>query len=183
MNHRNVIRILIPLIMVLVLLALGRQWWCPAGDLALWSFDNNSQHNSQHLLDWYTPSHISHGLIFYLVFVQLVGGRVRQYALELSMLIEASWEILENTDYVINRYREATIALDYFGDSIFNSFSDLLWCMLGFYIASRIKVRHTILLFLGFELFTLYFIRDNLTLNVLMLLWPIEAIKAWQGAI
>lgn len=163
-----------------VLSFFGRAWWCPAGDLHVWSFDVWSQHNSQHLLDWYTPSHISHGLLFCLFFRWALSERLRGYAIVFSAALEASWEVLENSSFIINRYREATIALDYFGDSILNSVSDVAWCTFGFIIAARISTLHTIVIFLAMELLTLACIRDNLTLNVLMLIWPLDVIKEWQ---
>ena len=164
----------------LLLYLAGREIWCPAGDLLPWSFDIWSQHNSQHLLDWYTPSHISHGLLFALLLRRVLPGRVLVYGLSLAVLLEASWELLENSDFIINRYREATIAFDYFGDSILNSLSDVLWCMLGYRIAIALPAWKVLSIFLAFELITLVWIRDNLTLNVIMLIWPIEAIKTWQ---
>ena len=102
--------------------------------------------------------------------------------LAMSVVVEAGWEILENTDMVINRYREATIALDYFGDSVLNSVSDLGFMVLGFFLAARLPVWLTVAIAVFFEIFTAVMVRDNLTLNVIMLLWPVEAIKAWQGA-
>ena len=168
------------LITVATLYFLGRNLWCPAGDFKLWSFDIWSQHNSQHLLDWYTPSHISHGLLFCLLFQAGIFKRIKGYAFSLAIILESAWEILENSDFIINRYREATMAYDYFGDSILNSMSDIAWCALGFWAASKLKVWQVLSIFLAFELFTLYFVRDNLTLNVIMLLYPIDAIKLWQ---
>jgi len=164
----------------LVLYLFGRELWCPAGDLLPWSFDLWSQHNSQHLLDWYTPSHISHGLLFALLFRATRSKRLLRYGLGLAVLLESGWEILENSDFIINRYREATMAFDYFGDSILNSLSDVLWCMLGYRVAVALPAWKVLGIFVAFELITLAFIRDNLTLNVIMLLWPMEAIKAWQ---
>ena len=178
-KNRN-ISLMIVLITSLTLYLFGRSFWCPAGDLALWSFDVWSQHNSQHLLDWYTPSHISHGLLFFLFFQWILSENLKVYAFSFAVFLESAWEVLENSDFIINRYREATMALDYFGDSILNSIADIAWCALGFYVASKLKVWQTLLIFVGFELFTLYFIRDNLTLNVIMLIYPIDAIKMWQ---
>ncbi|MCB0358502.1 MAG: DUF2585 family protein [Bdellovibrionales bacterium] len=164
-----------------VLASFGRSLWCPASDWAYWSFDVNSQHNSQHLVDWYTPSHISHGLLFALLFLRVLGWRLAA-AFPAALALEAGWEVLENSTIVIERYRHATLALNYFGDSILNSLADITWCGAGFLIASCLSSRQVFLLFAVFELLTLYLIRDNLTLNVIMLLYPVEAIKEWQLA-
>jgi hypothetical protein len=163
-----------------VLLLMGREPWCPAGDFALWSFEVQSQHNSQHLLDWYTPSHISHGLLFFVLLNWLLPQNWKHCAVYIATCLEAGWEILENSPLIIERYRSATMAFDYFGDSVANSVADIAWCVGGFYLAKKLGLWKTLLLFLFFELFTLYCIRDNLTLNVIMLISPIDAIKTWQ---
>ena len=163
-----------------ILLSFGRPIWCQQGDILPWSFDAWSPHSSQHILDWYTPSHISHGLLFCLFFLRVLSERLRPYAMTFSVALEACWEVLENSSFIIDRYRQATASLDYVGDSVMNSVSDIGWCWLGFIIASRISTRNVWLLFLFFEIFTLVCIRDNLSLNVLMLLYPIDAIKEWQ---
>jgi hypothetical protein len=170
----------------LVLLWMGRLPICKCGYVKLWHGAVQSAENSQHLTDWYTPTHVVHGMLYYagLWLVSRVTGwplRVGQ-RLILATVIAASWEIVENTDYVIARYREATIALDYTGDSIINSISDMLAMLVGFVLAWRLPVAATIALALALELFVGYWIRDNLTLNVLMLLYPLDAIKAWQNA-
>jgi hypothetical protein len=165
---------------IIILFLLGRGWWCPAGDFALWSFEVASQHNSQHLIDWYTPSHFSHGLIFAMFLLWALPKQLRSYALVFAVLLEAAWEVLENTPFIINRYRSATSAFDYFGDSIANSVADIAWCALGFAVAVRLGKLKSCIIFLALEVITLLCIRDNLTLNVIMLLHPIPAIKAWQ---
>jgi hypothetical protein len=140
-----------------------------------------SPENSQHLSDWYTFSHIIHGFILYGL-LWLVG---RNWPLGLrlclALLAECGWEIFENTDFIINRYREATISLDYYGDSVINSISDILAMIVGFFAASRLSAAVTIGTALFLEVFTGYMIHDNLTLNIIMLLWPLEAIKHWQA--
>ena len=164
------------------LLGMGRVPICTCGTIKLWHGVVNSSENSQHLSDWYSPSHLIHGFLFFGLFWLLAKRVPLGIRLSMAIAIEAGWEILENTDMVINRYREATIALDYFGDSVLNSVSDLGFMVLGFILAARLPVWLTVAIAVFFEIFTAVMVRDNLTLNVIMLLWPVEAIKAWQGA-
>ncbi len=164
-----------------VLVAMDRPPICPCGTIKLWHGKVQSSENSQHLADWYSFSHVIHGFLFYGLAHLALRGEARRWALPLAVLIEGSWEILENSPIIINRYREATIALGYSGDSIVNSMADIGWMALGFWLAMRLPVRVIIALAIGFELLTLILIRDNLTLNVLMLVWPVDAIKAWQA--
>ena len=163
-----------------ILLAMGRVPICTCGEVKLWTSDVTSSDNSQHIADWYTPSHVIHGFLFYwfawLIFPKMAVG----WRLILSIIVEAAWEILENSPMVIDRYREATIALGYTGDSVLNSVFDVVWMIAGFALAWRLPVWLTVSIALFFEILTAALIRDNLTLNVVMLLWPIEAIKAWQ---
>ena len=161
-------------------LAMGRPPICTCGHVALWHGAIDSG-NSQHLLDWYSPSHIIHGLLFYgATWLQLRRLPLR-FRLLIAVTIEAGWELLENSPIVIDRYRTATMALGYTGDSVLNSLSDIGCMMIGFAIARKLPVGATIALAIGFELLTLAVIRDNLTLNILMLLWPIDAIRHWQA--
>jgi hypothetical protein len=164
-----------------MLYAMGRLPICACGTVKLWHGVVYSSENSQHLSDWYSPSHVLHGLIFYMVLHWLMARWGLGPRLVVATLVEAAWEVSENTDAVIDRYREATIALDYFGDSIVNSSADIAMMWLGFLIAARVPVWASVALFFAAELAVGAMIRDGLTLNVLMLLWPSEAILAWQS--
>ncbi|WP_129791894.1 DUF2585 domain-containing protein [Sphingosinicella sp. CPCC 101087] len=164
-----------------ILLWMGRPLICACGEVRLWVGEVHGPHNSQHLIDWYTPSHIIHGFLFYGLGWLFLRRNPPGDRLIAAMAIEAAWEILENTDRVIDRYREATMALGYTGDSVLNSLADMLWMIVGFAIARRLPLWATVALAIGFELLALIVIRDNLTLNVLMLLAPIESVAAWQA--
>ena len=165
-----------------ILFAMGRPPICPCGTVSLWHGIVQSNQNSQHISDWYSFSHIIHGFIFFGLSRWLMPSRPLWVALALAIGIEGAWEILENSPIIIDRYREVTMAYGYSGDSIVNSVSDAAFMVLGFLAASRMRWWVTVLIAIAFELFTLWTIRDNLTLNILMLVWPVEAIKIWQGA-
>jgi hypothetical protein len=178
-------RLVIPVAIVLatasILLAMGRPPICTCGYVALWHGAVDSG-NSQHILDWYSPSHVIHGFLFYaggwLLFRRWPAGA----RFNLALALETSWEIVENTPFIIDRYRTATIALGYTGDSVINSLSDIGCMALGFLIARRLPWPVTLAIGVSLELLTLYVIRDNLTLNVLMLIAPVDVIRQWQAS-
>ncbi|MDD3799044.1 MAG: DUF2585 domain-containing protein [Novosphingobium sp.] len=175
------------LLVLAVLLAMGRPLICACGTVKLWHGVVHSAENSQHIADWYSPSHVIHGLLFYFLAWVLwtrwhVFGEVpARWALPIAAAFEGFWEILENTPFVIDRYREATVSWGYTGDSVVNSMADIGWMIAGFVLASRLPAWVSVALALGLETLTLILIRDNLTLNVLMLLWPLDSVRQWQG--
>lgn len=163
-----------------ILATLGRVWWCQDGDWWPWSWDVWSRHNSQHFVDPYTLSHIEHGLGLYLVLLLVArhwSGFSRACAVA---LVELTWEVAENSSWMIERYRAVTISLDYYGDSILNSVSDLGACLAGVLLAARLPVWAACLLFVGLELACVIWMRDSLLLNILMLACPVEAVRQWQ---
>lgn len=165
--------------------ALGRTPICKCGTIKFWHGVVMSSENSQHLTDWYTFSHIVHGLLFY--FIAWAVAKWRRWSigfipvLVAATLVEASWEVFENTDFVVNRYREVTISLDYYGDSIVNSVSDIAAMIVGLFLARFAPVLASILLAVALEVFAGAMIRDNLALNIIMLIYPLEFIKGWQN--
>ena len=171
---------LILLLTTLELRLQGRLSWCECGSPALWWGDTTSNHNSQHLFDPYVFTHVLHGVVFYGVLAWACPRWTWSWRLCLATLVEAAWELLENTNFIIERYRTATASVDYFGDTVANSLGDILGCGLGFWLAWRIGVRGSVALFAVTELVLIVWIRDSLLLSILMLITPIEAIKSWQ---
>lgn len=158
----------------------GRVLWCQAGDYSPWSWSIWTTHNSQHIVDPYSFTHVLHGVLeFWLI--GLVFGRLpTSWRLLIAVMIESTWEIAENSSYVIERYRSATISLDYFGDSIINSVADIVCCASGFLLAYKLRFWRSLAIFAATEAVLIFTIRDSLVINIIMLIYPIEAIKAWQ---
>ena len=162
-----------------ILLAMGRPPICTCGNVDLWGAVGPEQ--SQMLADWYTASHIVHGFLFYGALWLVARSWPVERRFLVALLVEAAWEIAENTPLVIDRYREATAALGYTGDSVLNSMSDIAVMALGFLAARRFPLWASIALVAALELVPLLVIRDNLTLNVWMLLAPNDALRTWQA--
>lgn len=163
------------------LLWIGREPICKCGYIKLWHGEVVSSENSQHISDWYTPSHVIHGFLFYGLLWLVARRLFFGWRLSIATLVEAAWEIIENSDAVIERYRTVTISLDYYGDSVLNVVADIVAMIVGFWLAARLPVWVTVALILLFEGVTIWIIRDGLALNVLMLLWPLEWVAEWQA--
>jgi len=169
-------------ITLVILFLMGSNIICPCGTVKMWEGDVWNGENSQHLTDWYTLSHLAHGFIFFWLLHVFFKKKSFEWRLVVAIFIEAVWEIIENSQWIIERYRATTSSQDYNGDSIVNSMVDLLACWVGFLLAKRFPTWVSIAVIIFMELIALYFIRDNLTLNVVMLFSPIQAIKDWQMA-
>lgn len=172
--------------MVFALWSNGRIWWCKWDTpIYIATLDAWSKHTSQHFFDPYALTHVLHGFLF-LWILSLIVHKIFDKKLSFAWLLffavfaEAAWEVLENSQFVIEKYREQTASLEYFGDSIANSFGDVLACAFGFVIAYNLKFRWSLALFLLIEIILILTIRDSLLINIIMLIYPIEAIKTWQ---
>ncbi|MCM2475345.1 DUF2585 domain-containing protein [Rhizobium sp. CG5] len=179
----TVVFVVVLVAQVVTLYAMGRIPICACGYVKLFEPGVNTSGNSQHLSDWYTPSHIIHGFLFYWLTFAVMRRQAFGAKLFVASVIEVAWELLENSPIIINRYRSATMAIGYEGDSILNSTMDTVFMALGFLFAARMPVWVTVTVAIAFELLTGWLIRDNLTLNVLMLVWPVDAVRDWQGAL
>jgi hypothetical protein len=158
----------------------GRLWLCACGKLLLWSGGVCSANNSQHFLDPYSFTHLLHGVLFFWLIYWLAPKWQLTTQLLLATAVEAAWEVFENTNFIIGRYRTATAALGYNGDTVVNSCGDILCCIAGFLIAQRLGLRRSLILFAACELILIFWIHDSLLLEILMLITPVHAIKAWQ---
>jgi hypothetical protein len=189
MRRAGTWRLAIPIALAMLLiaasveLAMGRHIWGVSGQPGIWSGDVNSSHNSQYLFDPYSFSHITHGILLY----GLIWLLARNWPIAARFIpmvgLECMWEMVENTNFVINRYRTATISLHYFGDSVMNSMCDILSAVVGFTIAAVLPPRVSAVFVIALELSLILWIRDSLLLNIVMLIWPIAAIRHWQAGL
>lgn len=168
-------------LMVVTLYLLGRIWWCKLGDYSIYINEAwNSSHTSQHFLDPYTFTHILHGVMFFWLASLIFAKFSAVWQFSIAIFVEAAWEVLENTNFIIDKYRENTASLDYFGDSILNSVGDLLACAVGFWIAFKLGWWKSLIFFLLMEIILILWIKDSLLINILMLIYPLDSVKNWQ---
>jgi len=158
----------------------GRLWLCACGSIQLWSGQICSANNSQHFLDPYSFTHVLHGFLFFWLVAWLLSRLRANWQLALAVAVEAGWEVFENTNFIIDRYRSETAALGYNGDTVVNSFGDILCCLIGFIVARRLGLRRSLVVFAVLELVLIFWIKDSLLLEILMLVVPIDAVRAWQ---
>jgi len=168
-------------LMSLLLWSQGRIWWCKQGDWAIYiNAAWGSTHTSQHLLDPYVFTHILHGVAFFWIISLLLPKLGNEWRFLIATVAEAGWEILENSNFIIEKYRANTASFDYFGDSIVNSIADVAACGVGFWIAVKLGWWRSLAFFVLVEVFLILWIRDSLLINILMLIYPLDAIKHWQ---
>ena len=168
-------------VVAMVELGMGREPMCTCGTIKLWHGVVKSSENSQHISDWYTWTHVLHGILFYAALTILAPRTPVAVRMLLALVVEGSWEVVENTPFIIDRYRAATISLDYYGDSVVNSLSDIVAMLLGFWVARRAPVWTSMAAVVAVEAVLAVVIRDNLTLNIIMLIHPFDVIRTWQG--
>jgi hypothetical protein len=161
--------------------AMGRKLWGISGQPGIWSGNVESEHNSQYLFDPYSFSHVTHGVLLYGLLWLTARKLPTRARILIAIAIECAWEVIENTDMVINRYRAATISLHYYGDSIMNSMCDILACIAGLMLASLLPARVSIVFVVLLEVMLTLWIHDNLALNILMLIHPVQVIRTWQN--
>jgi len=172
---------MIAVIMAAVLRFNGRIWWCKLGDWSVYVNEAwNSSHTSQHIFDPYSFTHVLHGVLGFWLAGLLLKNYPKTVWLVVTLAVEAAWEVFENSNFIIEKYRENTASLDYFGDSIANSIGDLIACAVGFVIALKLGVWRSLIFFVVVELILLFWIRDGFLLNIVMLVYPLEWIKQWQ---
>ncbi|HLN98477.1 MAG TPA: DUF2585 family protein [Pyrinomonadaceae bacterium] len=158
----------------------GRLWICSCGSIRVWIGQVCSSNNSQHFLDPYSFTHVLHGFLFFWLIAWLLSRFSASWQLALAIAVEAAWEVFENTNFIIERYRSATAALGYNGDTVVNSLGDILCCLVGFLIARKIGLRWSLIAFLVLELLLIFWIKDSLLLEIVMLVVPVDALRAWQ---
>ncbi len=168
------------LVVPVLLVLMDRPVICTCGSVKLWFGDVHSSQISQHLTDWYVFSHVIHGFLSYMVLRWVFPERPLIFCAMIAILVEGLWEVAENTPMVIEYYRANTMSTQFVGDTVINSTMDVLAMVVGFVMAHRVPVWVTVVLFVGFELMTIVLIRDGFLLNVLMFVWPLEAVKEWQ---
>ena len=168
------------LLMIGLLRAQGRMLLCACGYFAIWTSDTCSANNSQQLFDPYSFTHVLHGILFFWLIALLFARLAKAWQFWLALLLESAWEVFENTSFVINKYRTETAALGYQGDTVVNSLGDVTCALVGFLVARQIGFRRSLILFFLIEMILILWIHDSLLLQMLMLLRPINAIKAWQ---
>jgi hypothetical protein len=183
MNSRRaaLAAILILAAAAVILIAMGRNPICTCGTVDLWVGSRDSPKTSQMLADWYSLSHIVHGLLFYAALWLVARRWPVEWRFLAALMVESAWEVTENTRFVIDRYRETTAALGYTGDSVINSLSDILMMCAGFLVARRLPAWAAVVLVMVLEIVPLFVIRDNLTLNIWNLIAPNQAVAAWQA--